>query len=77
MRKIVYFNSGKRKALKFFKHFSFITGVFFGIAALITFVDPHRGISISSVCAGLFFAAMSVCYFKGVLIINKKLYANG
>jgi len=77
MRKIVYFNSGKRKALKVFKHFSFITAVLLGMVALKGFIMPERGISVASVCAALFFAAMSLCYFKGVLMINKKLYANG
>ena len=77
MRKIVYFNSGKRKALKVFKHFSFITAVLLGMVALKGFIMPERGISVASVCAALFFAAMSLCYFKGGLMINKKLYANG
>tara|TARA_R110002051_G_scaffold24045_1_gene60180 strand:- start:334 stop:567 length:234 start_codon:yes stop_codon:yes gene_type:complete len=77
MRKIVYFNSGKRKALKVFKNFSFIIAVLLGMVAFKGFVMPARGISVASVCAALCFAAGSLAYLKISLLITKKLYANG
>ena len=67
----------KIKTLKTFKHITFIASVLLGIAALGTFIMPLRGISVGSVCAGIFFTVLSLGYLKWNFDITKQLNVVG
>ena len=62
----------KVKTLKAFKHITFVTSVFLGVASLFTFTDGGRS-TFGMITGGMIWAVLSISYFVLYLHVNKLL----